>query len=208
MDQASEQVSFLHDPADAAWVSLELPLAVAGLRAFLGDVGRLLRINPLVEYHELTTCPDGSIHLVGRNESNGQLLDVDADVVRGVAGIDLLLRYRTGVKQETRIAVAASDGGAVITVTEVYAPPAPDSPEFGAAYEAIDRSLVSWAGALRTHLLRRRRWAWLPGYCRFVDHFWLAMPPRQRRLAWLITWTSLVEFAVFAAVLAVFLAAR
>ena len=56
---------------------------------------------------------------------------------------------------------------------------------------------TAWGSVIRRYFLRRARWGWLPFYGWFQDQFWLKMPPRQRRIARLIIWTTALEFVVF-----------
>jgi hypothetical protein len=189
---------------DAAWVKLALPIPVVALNEFVLDVERLLRINPCIEFERLARNPDGAWRLEGRNESNEQAI---ATAVRVLADPDhrgLALFYDSGLKRETRLEIEAAPDGAVLTITEVYDTPAPEERE--SRLPEVDRSLMPWAAALRRHLLRRQRWGRLPGYRWLVERFWLGMPPRQRRVARLIIWTTLLEFVVFLAVMAIYVA--
>lgn len=188
---------------DAAWASLSLPLAPQALQAMMGNVEVLLRVNPCLEFDHLARLPDGRLQLAGRNESNQQAFAATADHVARDDGRGFSLRYDAGIKRETRFEIAPDAAGSLLTITETYAAP----PAAGEARLAeVDRSLVPWAAALRAHLLRQSRWGKLPGYILLVEHFWLEMPPRQRRIARMIIWTTLLEFLVFLAVLAIYVA--
>lgn len=142
--------------------------------------------------------------MAGRNASNNQDFDTAARFVTDANGMDLVLRYDSGIKRETRFAVAPGPRGSVLAITEVYDTPPVDERE--RRLLEVDRSLVPWAAGLRKHLLHRGRWQWIPGYKWFMQCFWLGMPPRQRRLARLIVWTTLLEFVVFLVVLAAYVA--
>lgn len=189
---------------DAAWVKLAVPLPVAALNDFVSDVERLLRINPCIEFERLARTADGAWSLQGRNESNEQAIATTVRVHADPDNRGLALLYDSGLKRETRLAIEPAPDGAVLTITEVYDTPAPDERE--RRLQEVDRSLMPWAAALRQHLLRRRRWGGLPGYRWLVERFWLGMPPRQRRVARLIIWTTLLEFVVFLAVMAIYVA--
>jgi hypothetical protein len=193
---------------DAAWVSLSLPLAPQALQDMLCDVAVLLRVNPCLEFERLERMPGGRLELAGRNESNQQAFTTGANyAVRDDGygyGNCFVLRYDSGIKRETRFEVAPEPGGSVLTITEVYDTPAEAERERRLA--EVDRSLVPWAAALRAHLLQRARWGRWPAYRWLNERFWLGMPPRQRRVARMIIWTTLLEFVVFVAVLAVYVA--
>lgn len=189
---------------DAAWVKLAVPLPVAALNEFVLDVERLLRINPCIEFDSLTRSADGAWCLQGRNESNEQAIATTFRVLADPDQRGLALLYDGGLKRETRLAIETGPDGAVLTITEVYDTPAADERE--RRLPEVDRSLMPWAAALRRHLVSRRRWGGWPGYRWLVERFWLGMPPRQRRVTRLIIWTTLLEFVVFLAVMAIYVA--
>ena len=193
------------EEADAAWVQVALAVTPEYLREFLLDVERLLRINPCLEFESLTRAADGRYLLAGHNESNAQAFALTASLSTRPADGGLVLRYAEGIKRETRFEIAAAPSGSTLRIVDTY-----DAAASGAAQGGSptpDRSLVPWATALRAHLRRRLRWGAVPGYAWLVDRLWLRMPPRQRRLSWLILWTSALEFVAFVAILAIWLTA-
>jgi hypothetical protein len=189
---------------DAAWVKLAAPVAPADLQEFLQDIELVLRVNPRIEFTSLTRMPAGLLHLVGHNDSNNQSFDITAEFAASTDGNGFVMRYQTGIKRETRFEIAPDAHGAVLTITEIYDTPGEE--ERARRLTEVDRSLVPWAAALRAHLLRKARWGNLPGYTWLVERFWLGMPPRQRRVARMIIWATLLEFVVFLAVLAFYTA--
>lgn len=207
MSEAALAAGGTMDPAperDAAWVKLALPMAPAALSGFLRDIELVLRINPCIEFERLDRMPDGGWQLSGRNDSNGQSFDTVAEFDENAGGSGLELHYASGIKRMTRFDVAPDPDGCVMTITESYNTPGGEEQERRLA--EVDRSLTPWAAALRTHLLRRARWGGMPGYHWLAERFWFGMPPRQRRVARMIIWATLLEFVVFVAVLAVFVA--
>ena len=70
--------------------------------------------------------------------------------------------------------------------------------------QEVDRSLVPWLAAIRGHVAGLARYGWLPGYHWWAGRFMLGMRPRQRRIARMIVWISLLEFVVFLFVAAIF----
>lgn len=187
---------------DAAWAGVELDVPAPTVQRLLRDPTLLLRLNPCLEFDSLQRLADGTFRIAAANESNGGRIDTDAACTIDAAGTELVLSYTTGLKRETRIRVENVDSGSRLSVTELYSVP-PNGPAM--APEQVDRSLLPWMAALRRHVRRDRRFGWIPGYRRLAEGFWLSMPPRQRRVAWLIIWTTALEFAVFVAVLAVYL---
>lgn len=189
---------------DAAWATVELAVAPAVILRLLEKPELLLRLNPCMEFERLERLSDGRLSIAVFNESNGFRIATDVTTICRPESPQLVLRYSAGIKRETRFQVEASAGASRLTITEVYsAPAAGDAPP-----AEVDRSLLSWTAALRRHLVRNIRYGRIPGYTWLAESFWLSMPPRHRRIAWLITWTTAAEFAVFIAVLAVYLAAN
>lgn len=188
---------------DAAWVKLATPVAAADLRGFLRDIELVLRINPRIEYTSLVALPAGWWQLAGHNDSNNQSFDTTAEFAAATDGDGFALRYRDGIKRETRFEIAPDMQGSILTITEIYATPGEE--ERVRRLTEVDRSLVPWAAALRAHLLRRARWGSIPGYTWLVERFWLGMPPRQRRVARMLIWATLLEFGVFLAALAIYI---
>lgn len=183
---------------DAARAQTELPLPPAVLLEFLADAERLWRLNPLLEIAAWQARSDGCA-AAGTNESNGLPFAWTARRT-ALPGRGFRLDYAAGLKRSTEFVVEPAPAGVLLTVTERYEPLADAADP--RAREA-DRSLVPWVAALRRHLLARRRWSRLPGWFWWSERFLPSMPPRQRRIVRLLVWTSALEFAVFAAAVAV-----
>ncbi|MBM3391102.1 MAG: hypothetical protein FJY34_03895 [Betaproteobacteria bacterium] len=184
-------------PTDnAAWVDIDLPQPAQDVAEYLRDVERLLRLNPYLEIRRFEKAPQG-FALEALNEMNGcavsQRLTFDAAGLRGY-----VLRYDTGLKQTTEVAVEPHRAGSRLRIRETYRPPADD-----AELAQVDRSLTPWGQSIRRHFMGLARWGRLPGYRRWRERVWLGMKPRERRVTRLIVWATLVEFFVFVA--AVFL---
>lgn len=188
--------------ADAAWAGVDLAVAPDAVRRLLADPLLLLRLNPCLEFERLERLPDGRLSLSAHNESNGCTLVTDAGILAETGR--LTLRYSSGIKRETRIELEPIAGGSRLTIKEIYA--APNQPGADPPPE-VDRSLLPWIAALRRHLERGARYGWIPGYRWLAEAFWTSMAPRHRRVAWLVIWTTALEFAVFLAAIAVYLAA-
>lgn len=176
---------------DLAIAETTLPFSIAEVCAFLSDIPRLVRLNPLLAIERWAPAEWG-FRFAGRNESNDHAFDLGVRVGRYDDGLEL--HYDAGLKRLTRFVAAPAGTGTRLVVTEHYPHIAdPDDPRVA----AVDRSLVPWVAALRRHLLASRRWAWLPGWRWWAEHFMLAMPPRQRRIVRLLVWTTILEFVVF-----------
>jgi len=70
-------------------------------------------------------------------------------------------------------------------------------PENEAELAEVDRSLTPWGVAIRRHFLGLARWGRLPLYRWWRERVWLGMKPRERRIARLIVWSTVIEFFVF-----------
>jgi hypothetical protein len=187
---------------DLASAETDLPIAPDAVAAFLADVERLLRLNPLLVVERWTPEGPGRFRLLARNESNEQLVDTPVDI----EGDDwsLTLRYASGLKQATRLRIEPAPLGTRLLVTEHY--PRIEDAQDPRVVE-VDKSLIPWVAAIRRHLLSRARWSRLPIIFP-VWQWWhegvmLSMAPRNRRIVRLIVWLSLIEFVVFIAMVVV-----
>lgn len=185
----SEAVAPPH--ADAAWVILETTLDPAALAAFCGNVERLYRINPFLEFAAWEQDAPDRFRAEVLNHSNGQRMTLRGRVARTPDGA-LQVNYAEGLKKSTRFEIQPAATGSRLTITDEYGTAA------AAQTEAVDRSLHAWGVALKTHLERDRRWRWLPFYCRVVERVWLPMKPSARRITFLILAIGLADIALIA----------
>lgn len=178
---------------NAAWVSIELPLAPDQALDYARNIESLLRLNPHLEIARFEREADGRYRLEGLNEMNG--LAVSCRLTFREEGADgFRLDYDNGLKLATQLTVAAHAAGALLTIRESYR-----QPESEADLVQVDRSLTPWGMSIRRHVLGLARWNWLPGYRRWRERVWLGMKPRERRVTRLIVGATLIEFAVFLA---------
>lgn len=180
---------------DSARAETLLPLPPNALAEFLADSERLFRLNPHLEIEAWQPVP-GGFRCVGTNETNGRPIDTIVRVRTGSDSGPLVLTYDGGLKQSSTFAVESSPEGARLVVTEYY--PRIEDPTDPRLID-VDRSLIPWVAALRSYLIGRRRWGWLPGWHWWHERFMPSMPPRQRRIVRLIVWMTGLEFVVFIA---------
>jgi hypothetical protein len=206
----SESVAMAGNPSsiaasdeDAAWVSVELPVPSGELFAALQNLERLFRLNPYLEIDSWQEENPGSLYMGKqvRIESMNEMNGLRQTAILTVAGLEpgasLTLSYDRGLKQSTVISVhGLAPSSCRLEVKDRY-PAQIDPIEREARLAEVDKTLVPWGAAIRSDSLRRKRWGWLPFYGWFQDRFWLKMPPRQRRIAHLIIWTTALEFVVF-----------
>lgn len=176
---------------DAAWVVLETPLAPNVLAAFCGDLERLYRINPFLEFASWSLEGTNGFRAEVLNHSNGQRLVMRGQVRRAPDGA-LRVDYAEGLKKSTRFEIQPAPAGSRLTITDEYAP---TDAERAAA---VDRSLHAWGVALKSHLERDRRWGWLPLYRWAVERVWLPMKPSARRITFLVLVIAFADIALIA----------
>jgi len=177
--------------ADAAWVVLETPLDPAELAAFCGDVERLYRINPFLEFASWKQDAPDRFRAEVLNHSNGQRTVMSARVAR-TPDCALRVDYAAGLKKSTRFEIQPAPAGSRLTITD----------EYGQAGEpqtsAVDRSLHAWGVALKAYLERDRRWGWLPLYRSALERVWLPMKPAARRITFLVLVIGLADILLIA----------
>lgn len=187
------------DGENAAWVSIELPLAPQQALGYARNVERLLRLNPYLEIGRFERTADGRYRLEGLNEMNGLAVSCGLTFRETGAG-GFRLDYDSGLKLATEVTAAPHPSGALLTIRETYR-----QPQSEAELAQVDRSLTPWGIAIRRHLLGLARWNRLPGYRCWRERIWLDMTPRERRIVRLIAWATLFEFVVFLLAVPIFL---
>lgn len=190
---------------DRAWVKIETPLSPAALRDFCGDLERLFRINPALQFRAWQATGPDRYHAEWRNLSNGRDESLDLQVV---AESDAAFRvdYAAGLKALTRFAVEPAPGGSLLTVTDDYGR-VPEA-ERAARLDEVDRSLTHWGRGIHRYLQRQRRWGWFPPWRWFMRRLWLPMTPSARRIVWWLWVITLAEFAFFLFVLLIYVIER
>jgi hypothetical protein len=180
-------------PADnAAWVDIDLPQPAREVADYVRNVERLLRLNPHLDIRRFAVVA-GGFELDALNEMNGLAVSQRL-TFRETGPWGYALEYDSGLKQATEVTVQAQGAGARLRIRETYRPPAND-----AELAEVDRSLTPWGQAIRRHFLGLARWRRVPGYRWWREGVWLAMRPRERRIARLIVWATVIEFIVFVA---------
>jgi len=177
---------------DAAWVVLETTLAPAELAAFCGDLERLYRINPFLEFASGEQDAPDRFRAEVLNHSNGQRTVVAATVTR-TSDRALRVDYTEGLKQSTRVEIQPAPAGSRLTITDEYGPTGA-----GARDAAVDRSLHAWGVALKAYLERDRRWGWIPLLRWYMQRVWLPMKPAARRITFLVLVIGLADVILVA----------
>lgn len=184
---------------DLARAETLLPLAPDEVFEFLSRIELAFRLNPLLAIDRWTPAEWG-FRYEGMNESNWQRAAISVQVAFMPAERRICLTYDSGLKRGTELSIEpAPEGGRLVVVERYPRIEDPDDPRVA----EVDKSLVPWVAALRRHLLARRRWGWLPGWAWWQERFLPALKPAQRRIVRLLVWTTVLEFALFLALVAV-----
>lgn len=188
---------------DAAWVSIETPLAAADLKVFLADIERLYRINPLLEFARFERSGTDRYHLKARNLSNDQ--DVDVAFTLREASDGLRIDYAGGLKSQTRFRIEAAPGGSRLIVSDHYDAIGED--ERRQRMAEVDLSLNAWGRALHDYLKQWARWRWLAPWRWYMARVWLPMRPSARRIVYMLWVISLFELAALIVIGGILIAA-
>jgi hypothetical protein len=180
-------------PADAAWVTVESPLAIEALREFCRDVERLYRINPCLEIADWRPVAGDGVRAAWRNTSNQQDAELDLRIKRESADA-FEVAYSQGLKRCTRFALSLTVGGSRLTITDDYG----GVPEVERARRVaeVDQSLVAWGWALHAYLRRERRWGRDAAYRWTMRRVWLPMKPSARRITTLLVLVAAAELLI------------
>jgi hypothetical protein len=187
---------------DSAWVSVATTLAPNSLLALLRDPLRLMQVNPMWIFDSWETTGPGEIRFRIDNQSNGQVWETTAHVMRLPDG--LRLDYADGIKASTLFRVEPTENGSVLWIVDNYG--RLSEAERRDRVAEVDRSLAAWGGALYRHLRAWSRWAAWPPWRWYVERQWLRMKPLSRRIVRLLIWVSVAELVLFALLVAILIA--
>lgn len=176
---------------DAAWVSIETPLAPAELRSFLADIERLFRINPLLEFVAFERTGGDRYRLEARNLSNDRDVAVALTVRDAPDGI--CVDHADGLKSQTRFRIESAPDGSRLIVSDHY--DAVPEAERRRRMAEVDLSLNAWGRALHDYLRRWARWRWLAPWRWYMARVWQPMRPSARRIVFMLWIISLFELA-------------
>ena len=187
--------------ADAAWVSLVVPLPPASVTQQWRDVEAMLRLNPYYYFKSWTPTGPMSYRAEFENQSN-QTQNTLVIEAREGPGPELTLHYDSGLKRRTVFSVEAVMGGSRLTITDDYEG-VPET-ERQQRLPEVDKSLKAWGESLRVYFVRLKRWSWLPGWYWYIRRLWIPMKPSARRIVWWIYLITVAEFFFFLFVLLIF----
>ena len=188
-----------------AWATVEIPAPPGEVLAYASDLATVIRLNPYLDIRAWEG-PAGPVtqgrryRLHALNEWTGIERDLELTVEQADDS-GYRVAYSEGLKHALELRVESHDSGAALTLREHYR----DSGDADrdALNREIDRSITPWAVAVRRDFLRMRRWGRNQAF-RWLRRYWLGMRVRERRIARLIVWVTVLEFIVFLFVFAIF----
>ena len=200
---AKESSSPAGEHEDAAWLRITTSLPADDLRAFLDDVERLYRINPLLDISKFEPFGQSRYHLVAHNHSNGSNIDILLAVTATDRGLDVA--YSRGLKVATNFRVEAAPRGSHLFVTDVYGGCVGEERRLRSE---VDLSLNAWGRELHDYLKRWARWHRVAPWRWYMRRVWQPMKPSGRRIVWIIWMVSAFEMIATSVLLAVWLVVR
>lgn len=184
---------------DAAWVRISTALTAADLRAFLDDVERLYRINPLLEIADFEILGESRYRLAAHNHSNGQRLDVVLAVTAKDSALEVA--YSQGLKAATHFRVEPGPAGADLIFTDIYGGGSVE--ERRARAGEVDLSMNAWGRALHDYLRAWACWSWLAPWRWYMRRVWQPMKPSARRIVWMMWVISAFEVVALVVLIAI-----
>lgn len=178
---------------DAASVTIDTTLGAEELRRFIGDVERMLRINPLVEFEAFTALGHDRYRVVSRNLANACNQDVVIEITRSGPGIDIA--YDSGLKIRTSLRIEPNGKASRLVIKDVYGGASDE--ERRARLGEVDTTLLAWGRALHGHLRRWARWRWLAPWRWYMARVWQPLKPSARRIVFMLWIVALFEMLTF-----------
>lgn len=187
-------------PTDAAWVVIDTPFAPAALAEFCGDLERLYRINPYLEFRAWKDAGTGRFETAFRNLSNGREYQLRLTLERPAPN-EFAVHYDRGLKRRTSFEIEPAPGGSRLKITDDYSAPAAAS---AVDVGEVDKSLHAWGTALCDYLRREARWGRFGLWRWYMRRVWIPMKPAARRITFIILLVTLAEIVLFALVMAIY----
>lgn len=181
---------------DIAWASIVTPLSEAQLHDFCGDIQRLYRINPFLEFSDWRDLGNGKHTLSLRNSSQIPAFDLACDLSVEQQANGFLVTYSQGLKKSSLFKIESDAAGSKLTITESYNGVSPE--EKTRRLGEVDKSLIKWAGDIQLFTVLWHRWSWLAPWRWYMRRIWQPVKPSSRRIIYMLLWISLAEAALVA----------
>jgi len=179
---------------DSAWAAVNTPLSVEHLTRFCGDVERLFRINPMLDFQSFKSLGDNRYAMSGQNLSQEPPFEFDVSFKVAKLTDGLKIDYEDGIKSSTTVKIEPSEFGSKITLTDVYERLTVEQRE--QRMGEVDKSLNTWANYLQRFLVMWKRWYRIPPWRWYMHYVWQPMKPMGRRITYILLWVSVAEIAL------------
>ncbi len=172
------------------------------LVAFCGDVERLLRINPMLEFSRWEELGAGRYLVAGRNISQEEPFEYEFELRCERLSDGLRISYSSGLKTSTTLTVESTSRGSKLTLTDSYDGLAPEQRE--ARLGEVDKSITVWAGYLQKYLQNWLRWSRIGVWRWYMRRVWQPMKPSGRRITYMLLMISAFEVVLIALGVAIY----
>ncbi|MDM8559198.1 hypothetical protein [Candidatus Parabeggiatoa sp. HSG14] len=178
---------------DVAYVRVATPLSVKSLHDFCGDLERLYRINPMLEFTKWQKIDDNQYYLQANNLSNGQ--EILTKIYQEETDEGFKITYSEGLKAATFIQLEKSEQGTTLVIIDDYN--RLSEAERTQRLAEVDHSLKYWGQELYRYLHNWQRWHWFPPYRWYMRRVWQPMKPSARRITYMLIIITLFELFAF-----------
>lgn len=188
---------------NAAWASINTPLKVDELKTFCQDIERLFRINPMLEFHQWEKLADDQYRMSVKNISRGVPFELETELRVENHSQSIIIHYSSGLKNKTILKFEPSEQGSKLTIIDDYSGLSKE--ESQNRINEVDRSLVTWVNYLQRFMIMWRRWSRFSLWRWYMRGVWQPMKPAGRRITYILLWISVVEVALIALGVAIYL---
>ncbi|NOZ11932.1 MAG: hypothetical protein GXP09_12955 [Gammaproteobacteria bacterium] len=181
---------------DSVWASFNSSMDTDSLKSFCGDIERLFRINPLLEFNKWTTLGKNHYRFSGRNISNEEPFDFEVELKVEELTDGYRVLYTNSLKTSTTFKIGPSPQGSKLTITDNY--DGLSAKERDARLGEVDRSITTWASYLQKFIRTWQRWSRFRPWRWYMRRVWQPMKPAGRRITHMLLLISLFEIALIA----------
>lgn len=189
---------------DSAWAAVNTPLSVEHLIKFCGDVERLFRINPMLDFKSFKSLGGNRYTMCGRNLSQETPFEFDVAFKVTELTDGLRIDYEDGIKSSTTLKIEPSEFGSKLTLTDEYDRLPVEQREQRMA--EVDKSLNTWVDYLQRFLITWKRWNRIRPWRWYMHYVWQPMKPMGRRITYILLWITLAEVALISLGVAIWFA--
>lgn len=189
---------------DAAWAAINTPLNIDELKQFCHDIERLFRINPMLEFKVWQPQNENQFLFSGKNISQQTPFDFEVELQVYEQADGFHIKYSHGIKSSTDFKVEPAPQGSKLTIIDRYE--GLSEKERKTRIGEVDKSIVVWASYLQKFLLNWHKWSRITPWRWYMSRVWQPMKPTARRITYMLLWITVVEIALIALGVAIYLA--